>query len=63
MKSYCDEHSITTPRGEARIVTSTRLPVMGADGKPQYLIAVIHDITERKRDEAAHLAIWRIMTR
>ena len=33
-------------------MTSTRLPVMGPDGKPQYLIIVLHDLTERKRDEA-----------
>ena len=41
-----------TPAGEARIITTTRLPVMGPDGKPQYLITVMHDLTERKRDEA-----------
>ena len=39
-ETFFDEHSIITPDGEARIVTSTRLPVMGADGKPQYLIGV-----------------------
>ena len=47
-----EEHTVVTPAGERRVMTSTRLPVMGADGKPQYLIIVMHDLTERKRDEA-----------
>jgi diguanylate cyclase (GGDEF)-like protein/PAS domain S-box-containing protein len=51
-ETYYDEHSVIAPNGETRIVTSTRLPVMGADGKPQYLIGVVHDVTQRKRDEA-----------
>jgi diguanylate cyclase (GGDEF)-like protein/PAS domain S-box-containing protein len=51
-EAFSDEHSVITPAGEARVVTSTRLPVMGVDGKPQYMICVIHDLTERKRDEA-----------
>ena len=55
---FLDEHAIVTPGNGTRIVTATRLPVMGADGKPQYLITVIHDVTERKRDEQriAHMA-------
>ena len=48
---FLDEHAVVTPGNGIRIVTATRLPVMGPDGKPQYLIAVIHDLTERKRDE------------
>ena len=56
--AFLDEHAIVTPGNGTRIVTTTRLPVMGADGKPQYLISVIHDLTERKRDEQriAHMA-------
>ena len=50
-ESNSDEHAIITPNGNTRIVTTTRLPVMGEDGKPQYMIAVIHDVTERKRHE------------
>ena len=47
-----------TPGNGTRIVTATRLPVKGADGKPQYLISVIRDLTERKRHEQriAHMA-------
>ena len=55
---FLDEHTVETPGNGNRIVTATRLPVTGADGKSQYLITVINDVTERKRDEAriAHLA-------
>jgi len=49
--AFQDEHAVVTPGNGTRIATSTRLSVMGADGKPQYLISVIHDITERKRSE------------
>jgi len=45
------EHAVITPGNGTRIVTSTRLPVMGTDGTPQYLISVIRDVTERKRNE------------
>jgi diguanylate cyclase (GGDEF)-like protein/PAS domain S-box-containing protein len=55
---FLDEHVVATPGNGTRICTATRLPVNGADGNPQYLISVIHDITERKRDEQriAHMA-------
>ncbi|MDO9411073.1 MAG: EAL domain-containing protein [Pseudolabrys sp.] len=55
---YQGEHGVVTPGNGTRIVTATRLPVKQSDGKPQYLITVIHDITERKRSEQkiAHLA-------
>jgi diguanylate cyclase (GGDEF)-like protein/PAS domain S-box-containing protein len=55
---FIDEHAIITPGNGTRIATATRLPVMGSDGTPQYLITVIHDVTERKRDEQriAHMA-------
>ena len=46
-----DEHTVATPGNGTRIVTTTRLPVKGADGKPQYLISVIRDLTERRRHE------------
>ena len=49
--TYLDEHAILTPGNGTRTVTVTRLLVKGPDNKPQYLISVIRDITERKRDE------------
>jgi diguanylate cyclase (GGDEF)-like protein/PAS domain S-box-containing protein len=48
---FYDEHTIITPGNGTRIATSTRLPLFGADGKPQYLVSVVDDITERKRSE------------
>jgi len=56
--AFLDEHAVVTPGNGTRIVTATRLPVMGSDGKPQYLISVIRDVTERKRHEQriAHMA-------
>ncbi len=53
-----EEHIIVTPANGVRIVTAMRLPVKGEDGNMQYLISVIHDLTDRRRDEAriAHMA-------
>jgi diguanylate cyclase (GGDEF)-like protein/PAS domain S-box-containing protein len=45
------EHAVVTPGNGTRIVTTTRLPVMSSDGKAQYLISVILDVTDRKRSE------------
>ena len=55
---FIDEHAVLTPGNGTRIITTTRLPVMGTDGKPQYLISVIRDLTDSKRDEQriAHMA-------
>ena len=56
--AFLDEHAMLTPGNGSRIVTATRLPVMSPAGNSQYLISVIHDITDRKRDEQriAHMA-------
>ncbi len=55
---FRDEHAVVTPGNGTRIVTATRLPVNGGDGKPHYLISVIRDVTDRKRHEQriAHMA-------
>jgi diguanylate cyclase (GGDEF)-like protein/PAS domain S-box-containing protein len=55
---FFGEHSIVTPAGEERMITSTRLLILDRDGKPIYLVTVVQDVTERKRAEAriAHLA-------
>ncbi|MCF8477060.1 MAG: EAL domain-containing protein [Pseudolabrys sp.] len=45
------EHAVITPGNGTRIVTATRLPIIGENGKPKYLISVIHDMTETKRNE------------
>ena len=61
---FVDEHAVATPGNGTRIVTATRLPVMGPDGKVQYLISMIHDVTERKRNELrlAHMAHHDVLT-
>ena len=46
------------PNGTKRLVTTKRIAIDGSDGKPQYLLGVIEDVTERRRAEEriAHLA-------
>ena len=55
---FFDAHPVAIGNGETRIVTTRRLPLPGVDGKPQYLLGVIDDVTERKRAEERilHLA-------
>ena len=61
---FLDEHAVMTPGNGTRIVTATRLAVMGAENKPQYLISMIHDVTDRMRDELrlAHMAHHDVLT-
>src|SRR6185437_3437310 len=56
--SVLEEHAVVTPGNGTRIVTTTHLPVMGDDGRPQYIITVVRDLTDRKRHEQriAHMA-------
>jgi PAS domain S-box-containing protein len=49
---HIDEHPIELKPNDRRIATTTRLPIMGDDGQPRYLLTVIQDVTEKKRDEA-----------
>ena len=57
-EDFTDRHAIETPGNGTRIVTTSRLPIAGDDGKPQYLLAVIDDVTERKQaeDRIAYMA-------
>jgi diguanylate cyclase (GGDEF)-like protein/PAS domain S-box-containing protein len=52
------EHLFETPGNGSRIISSTRLPIFGADGALQYLLTLVDDRTNRKRVEAqiAHMA-------
>ncbi|MBE9123712.1 PAS domain S-box protein [Tychonema sp. LEGE 07199] len=47
------EEEIETGQGESRIFHTKKTSILGADGKPQYLLAVTEDITDRKRGEIA----------
>jgi diguanylate cyclase (GGDEF)-like protein/PAS domain S-box-containing protein len=52
-----DERQIRTPRNGVRNIVSKRL-IVHNDGKPQFVVGVIEDVTERKRagERIAHLA-------
>ena len=47
------EEEIETGKGESRIFHTKKTSILGADGKPQYLLAITEDITDRKRGEIA----------
>jgi diguanylate cyclase (GGDEF)-like protein/PAS domain S-box-containing protein len=44
-----EDHPVVTPGGDKRVVSSKRIPIFDADGEPEYLLAVIEDVTERAR--------------
>src|ERR1700750_2949259 len=48
---FFDARAVVTPRNGTRVGTSTRMAVTGPAGTPGYLISLINDVTERKRDE------------
>jgi len=45
------DQEIHTPHNGVRTVTVKKLAISGADGKPEYLLSVLEDVTERKRAE------------
>ncbi|MEG3897355.1 MULTISPECIES: PAS domain S-box protein [unclassified Microcoleus] len=47
------EEEIETRQGESRIFHTKKTAILDADGKPQYLLAVTEDITDRKLAESA----------
>jgi diguanylate cyclase (GGDEF)-like protein/PAS domain S-box-containing protein len=55
---FFDDHTVVMRDNRTRTVTSKRLPIMGEDGEPQYIVTVIDDVTERRIAEAriAHMA-------
>ena len=57
-EGFTDQHEIETPGNGRRFVTSRRLPILDENGKPQYLLGVIEDVTERKvaQERIAHMA-------
>jgi diguanylate cyclase (GGDEF)-like protein len=59
-----DDHSITTPGNGLRSVVTRKLVIRDEEGEPQYLLAVIEDVTERKRaaDQIAHMALHDALT-
>ncbi len=53
------EEQIATKHKGVRILRTTKMPVLDASGRPQYLLAMSEDITEHKRAEAALVASER----
>jgi diguanylate cyclase (GGDEF)-like protein/PAS domain S-box-containing protein len=53
-----EEHSIATPGNGVRIVAPTGVSILDANGKPEYLVTLLQDVTERTRAQAQieHLA-------
>jgi diguanylate cyclase (GGDEF)-like protein/PAS domain S-box-containing protein len=58
LPQFFDEHPVTTPGGDRRIITTSRMPIRDHHGQIQYLLTVVDDRTHRKRAEAqiAHMA-------
>jgi diguanylate cyclase (GGDEF)-like protein/PAS domain S-box-containing protein len=58
------EVPLYTPRNDTRLITGRRLSIRSDDGSPQYIMAVIEDVTERRRVEAqmAHMAYHDALT-
>ena len=52
------DHAINTRKQGVRLVTSKKVSIKGADGKPEYILTLIDDVTERRQAErrVAHLA-------
>ncbi|MFM9265863.1 PAS domain S-box protein [Tychonema sp. BBK16] len=47
------EELVQTSKGEERIFHTKKTAILDREGNPQYLLAIIEDITERKRGELA----------
>jgi diguanylate cyclase (GGDEF)-like protein/PAS domain S-box-containing protein len=52
LPQHHEDHPVTRPNGERRVVATTRVVIRDAQGEPQYLLALVDDRTHRKRAEA-----------
>src|SRR5712692_7534364 len=59
-----ENNPVHTPGRGKRLITNKRIAITGDNGEPQYLLAFIEDMTERKRAEEriAHLALHDALT-
>jgi diguanylate cyclase (GGDEF)-like protein/PAS domain S-box-containing protein len=57
-QNLIENNPLPMPDGKKRLVTTKRLAIRDHEGKPQYLVGVIEDVTERRRAEEriAHMA-------
>ncbi len=51
------EHALVTPNNGTRLVTAKKVAILNRDDKPQYLLTVLDDVTERRRTEDF---IWQL---
>jgi diguanylate cyclase (GGDEF)-like protein/PAS domain S-box-containing protein len=61
---FYEERPQTTPSGDVRIATTSRVPICDTSGEAQFLLTVIDDLTHRKRAEAeiARLVHYDVLT-
>lgn len=45
------EESVTTSTGETKVLRTKKLPVMGSDGKPEYVLGISEDISGQRKNE------------
>ena len=55
---FVQDHIVPTPDQGVRLVTSKKVAIQGDDGKPEYLLTLLDDVTERRQAEQriAHMA-------
>lgn len=51
------EEPLTTPAGGARVLHTKKIPILGPDGAPRYLLGISEDITERREADAQRLRL------
>ncbi len=58
------DYPIITPGNGTRLVTARKIAIRGDDGKPQHLLTVLEDVTERRKSEQRimHLAHYDTLT-
>jgi diguanylate cyclase (GGDEF)-like protein/PAS domain S-box-containing protein len=65
-RSFFDigEVAVDAPQIGARVLRTKKVPILGMDGEPEYLLTVSEDVTECKRCEerVAHLAVHDALT-
>jgi len=61
---FTSDYPLDTPENGTRLVTSRKLAILDEDGKPQHLLAVLDDVTERRHSEQriAHMAHYDALT-
>jgi diguanylate cyclase (GGDEF)-like protein/PAS domain S-box-containing protein len=62
--TFADDYPFYTPMNGTRLVTSRKFTIRNEDGKPQHLLAVLDDVTERRRSEQRilHMAHYDALT-